>query len=100
MKSIIFVLVFIIFSGYMVLAEENLFDVSCNDTTHYQIISKGGESGDYQAFPDACRLQNGDIMVVFYEEGENSGVGALKFELPPKQPSVAPEALPVNYLKN
>lgn len=43
-------------------AYENL----TSDTTRYQIISKGGDAGDYQAFPDACRLQNGDIVVVFY----------------------------------
>lgn len=37
-----------------------------SDTTNYQIISKGGDAGDYQAFPDAVKLQNGDILVVFY----------------------------------
>ena len=36
------------------------------DTTLYQIISKGKAAGEYQAFPDACRLNNGDILVVFY----------------------------------
>lgn len=36
------------------------------DSTNYQIISKGGDAGDYQAFPDAVKLQNGDILVVFY----------------------------------
>lgn len=41
-----------------------LFDKS--DTTKYQIISKGGEAGAYQAFPDACKLKNGDILAVFY----------------------------------
>ena len=39
------------------------------DTSHYKIISKGGDAGDYQAFPDACRLKNGDILVVFYGGG-------------------------------
>lgn len=35
--------------------------------THpYQIISRGPASGPYQAFPDACRLDNGDIVAVFY----------------------------------
>ena len=29
-------------------------------------ISRGTNSGEYQAFPDSCRLQNGDIVVVFY----------------------------------
>src|SRR5690606_28663195 len=37
-----------------------------NDTSNYTIISKGGDAGDYQAFPDAVKLQNGDILVVFY----------------------------------
>ncbi|WPP48802.1 sialidase family protein [Catalinimonas niigatensis] len=37
-----------------------------SDTTLYQIISKGEAAGEYQAFPDACRLQNGDIVTVFY----------------------------------
>jgi sialidase-1 len=32
----------------------------------YKIISRGEASGPYQAFPDACRLNNGDILCVFY----------------------------------
>lgn len=32
----------------------------------YQRISRGEKAGVYQAFPDACRLQNGDIVCVFY----------------------------------
>lgn len=32
----------------------------------YQVISRGDAAGSYQAFPDACRLQNGDILCVFY----------------------------------
>ncbi|MET6996024.1 sialidase family protein [Chitinophaga defluvii] len=32
----------------------------------FKIISKGGDAGDYQAFPDACRLKNGEIVAVFY----------------------------------
>ena len=32
----------------------------------YQAISHGEIAGTYQAFPDACRLKNGDIMCVFY----------------------------------
>jgi hypothetical protein len=30
------------------------------------VISKGGKSGTYQAFPDACRLSSGEIICVFY----------------------------------
>ncbi len=36
------------------------------DKFAYQIISKGELAGPYQAFPDACRLPNGDILAVFY----------------------------------
>jgi sialidase-1 len=32
----------------------------------YKVISRGEAAGPYQAFPDACRLQNGDIVAVFY----------------------------------
>lgn len=32
----------------------------------HKIISRGTVSGEYQAFPDSCRLQNGDIVAVFY----------------------------------
>ncbi len=32
----------------------------------YKTISQGSEAGIYQAFPDAYRLQNGDIVAVFY----------------------------------
>lgn len=36
------------------------------DTLPYRTISKGEAGGEYQAVPDACRLKNGDILVVFY----------------------------------
>lgn len=32
----------------------------------YKVISIGEAAGTYQAFPDVCRLRNGDLMVVFY----------------------------------
>jgi hypothetical protein len=32
----------------------------------YRNISRGDAAGPYQAFPDACRLANGDIIAVFY----------------------------------
>jgi len=32
----------------------------------YKIISRGEAAGPYQAFPDACRMANGDIIAVFY----------------------------------
>lgn len=34
--------------------------------TPYKLISRGAVTGEYQAFPDACRLHDGDIAVVFY----------------------------------
>ena len=37
-----------------------------NEEPPYRVISRGPAAGEYQAFPDACRLQNGDIMAVFY----------------------------------
>ena len=35
-------------------------------TTQPIAISRGEAAGTYQAFPDACRLKNGDIAAVFY----------------------------------
>lgn len=32
----------------------------------YQVISLGEAAGPYQAFPDVCRLKNGDLLCVFY----------------------------------
>jgi hypothetical protein len=32
----------------------------------YQVISRGEAAGSYQAFPDICRLTNGDLLCVFY----------------------------------
>ncbi len=43
----------------------NIYEIKA-DSTGYKIISKGGEAGEYQAFPDATRLKNGDILVAFY----------------------------------
>jgi hypothetical protein len=37
-----------------------------NEPFPYQVISRGEAAGPYQAFPDACRLPNGDLMCVFY----------------------------------
>ena len=36
------------------------------DEPLYQRISIGPAAGTYQAFPDVCRLQNGDLLCVFY----------------------------------
>ncbi len=32
----------------------------------YKVISRGHAAGSYQAFPDVCRLSNGDLFCVFY----------------------------------
>lgn len=36
------------------------------NTILHQRISRGDAAGSYQAFPDACRLNNGEIVCVFY----------------------------------
>lgn len=35
-------------------------------------VSRGGAAGPCQAFPDACRLKNGDIACVFYAGYEHA----------------------------
>lgn len=37
-----------------------------NEHPPYQVISRGEAAGPYQAFPDVCRLKNGDLLCVFY----------------------------------
>jgi sialidase-1 len=32
----------------------------------HKVISRGEAAGSYQAFPDVCRLKNGDLLCVFY----------------------------------
>jgi len=34
--------------------------------SNFQVISKGGDAGEYQAFTDAFKLKNGNIVSVFY----------------------------------
>lgn len=34
--------------------------------TPHLVISRGEASGTYQAFPDVCRMSNGDLLCVFY----------------------------------
>lgn len=41
----------------------------------HKVISHGKEAYTYQAFPDACRLKNGDIVAVFY-----AGYGHVSLE--------------------
>lgn len=40
--------------------------ISSEAFAQHQVISRGEAAGSYQAFPDACRLANGDILCVFY----------------------------------
>lgn len=50
---------------------ESIKELKLNkDKLPYKIISKGETTREYQAVPDACRLKNGDIVVVFYD-GDN-----------------------------
>ncbi len=37
-----------------------------DESLPYQVISRGEAAGPYQAFPDVCRLPNGDLLCVFY----------------------------------
>jgi hypothetical protein len=37
-----------------------------NEQPPFKVISRGEAAGTYQAFPDVCRLRNGDLAVVFY----------------------------------
>lgn len=41
-------------------------DFQSENSLPYRTISQGTLTGEYQGFPDACRLHNGDIAVVFY----------------------------------
>lgn len=36
------------------------------DAPSHLVISRGEAAGTYQAFPDVCRLPNGDLLCVFY----------------------------------
>ncbi len=45
------------------------------------VISKGAEAYTYQAFPDACRLKNGDIVAVFYAGYTHVSLAAEDFPL-------------------
>jgi hypothetical protein len=35
-------------------------------SAQHQIVCSGEAAGDYAAFPDVCRLKNGDLFCVFY----------------------------------
>ena len=53
------------------LAAQEAAKPASGNTQKPMLISKGGDAGDYQAFPDACRLKNGDIVAVFYAGDEH-----------------------------
>lgn len=45
----------------------HLFTVAAADTEfESRVLSRGSLAGSYQAFPDVCRLANGDLICVFY----------------------------------
>jgi len=48
----------------------------------YQIVCTGESAGGYAAFPDVCRLKNGDLFCVFY-----SGYGHVSTEVDSLQPT-------------
>ncbi len=71
MKNFVFLICLIAaccIPGKSVLANRNYTGAknAVIDTIPYKVISQGGDACEYQAFPDACRLKNGDIAVVFY----------------------------------
>ncbi|MEX0675910.1 MAG: sialidase family protein [Pirellulales bacterium] len=39
---------------------------AADEPLQYKIISRGPSAGTYQAFPDVCRLPDGNLMCVFY----------------------------------
>src|SRR5687768_18510457 len=45
------------------------------------VISRGEKAATYQAFPDACRLKNGDILAVFYAGYGHVSMSADDFPL-------------------
>ena len=45
---------------------ERMADPLKDESPLYKVISRGERAGPYQAFPDVCRLKNGDILCVFY----------------------------------
>ncbi len=51
--------------------------LSTTGSSEFIVISKGEKAGPYQAFPDAARLSNGDIVVTFY-----SGYGHVSLPKP------------------
>ena len=70
-----FIFVFLFLQTYVMNGRNNYYNeilpsIINLDTLPYKIISRGGDAGDYQAVPDACRLKNGDIVVLFYA-GDN-----------------------------
>ena len=55
-----------------------------SDTLRPMRISQGGDAGEYQAFPDACRLKSGDIVAVFYAGDEHVTKPSEKYSEPRK----------------
>src|SRR5437868_3379474 len=45
----------------------------------FKVISQGEAAGTYQAFPDVCRLKNGDLLAVFYAGYTHISVPSAEF---------------------
>jgi len=53
-------------NGYQLIAFTRLNREWLEQGSQHLIISRGEAVGSYQAFPDLCRLTNGDLLCVFY----------------------------------
>jgi hypothetical protein len=54
------------FSAAYALATSVLFLGSSIASAQHQIVCSGEAAGGYAAFPDLCRLKNGELFCVFY----------------------------------
>jgi sialidase-1 len=77
----VLIVVLLVASLNITYAEKTAYELrkDNDDTSAYKIISKGGEAGDYQAFPDAIRLKNGEILVAFYSGDEHVTKSSTKY---------------------
>lgn len=52
--------------GYQFITFTRLNRAWLEEGSRHLILSRGEAAGTYQAFPDVCRLANGDLLCVFY----------------------------------
>jgi hypothetical protein len=69
--------------------------ISYDDGKTWQGPYLMSESGG--AYPSTVELKDNTILMIFYEEGEGSGIGALRFEKPENNHG-APQPLPITSL--